>query len=75
MSKYERSQHFEALVRLRLAHAQASDDDRRSVLSIDDAITYAEAVMSALAAEDALAEMEAETNAVEQASSATDPRD
>jgi hypothetical protein len=74
MTRYDRSQHFEALVRLRLAYDQASDDDRRSVLSIDDAITYADAVMSALAAEDALADLEADANAVEQTSSA-EPRD
>ena len=59
MSRYERSQHFETLVRLRVGYAQATDFDRRSVLSIDDAITYAEAVMAALSAEEALVETEA----------------
>lgn len=60
MSRYERSQHFEALVRLRIAYAAGTDFDRRSILSIEDAITYGEAVMAALSAEDAFVHLEAE---------------
>ena len=60
MSRYERSQHFEALVRLRIAYAAGTDFDRRSILSIEDAIAYGEAVMAALSAEDALVQLESE---------------
>ena len=74
MSRYERGRFFEALCELRGAHGRAPDDDRRSVISIEDVITYAEAVMVALAAEDALADTEP-TVAEEETSSTGDPRD
>jgi hypothetical protein len=79
MSRYERSQHFEALVRLRIAYAAGTDFDRRSILSIEDAITYGEAVMAALSAEDAFVHLEAEAadaNATgEELHTSLDPRD
>ena len=75
MSRYDRSRHFEILVALRIAYGQLSADDQRSVISIDDVITYAEAVMTALVAEDALARLEAEAGAPEAAHSLLDPRD
>ncbi len=77
MSTYDRSRHFETLVALRLGYGSAATDDRRSAISVDDMITYAEAVMSALTAEDALVahEAEAEGPATEKISSTLDPRD
>jgi hypothetical protein len=51
MSRYQRTQFFEALCSLQATYAERSDFDRRSVLSID-AIAYAEAVMIATSAED-----------------------
>ena len=45
MSRDERNAYFERLVTLKLR--PAGDDDRRSVISIEDAIVYAEAVMLA----------------------------
>jgi len=48
MSRYERSQFFDEIYRLREGYARASRDDRRVTLSVDDAILYAEAVMGAL---------------------------
>lgn len=48
MSRYERSQFFDAIYRLREGYATASADDRRVTMSVDDAILYAEAVMGAL---------------------------
>jgi hypothetical protein len=75
MSRYERSQYFEAICRLQAAYLNRSDDDRRSDLSIDDAMAYAEAVMAAFAAEAdgeaILDEIEAEAAS----SSSGDPRD
>ncbi len=77
MGTYDRSRHFETLMALRLGYASAATDDRRSTISIDDMITYAEAVMSALAAEDALVAREAEaaSEAGEKITSTLDPRD
>ena len=75
MSRYERSQYFEALFRLKGANDDASAIDRRSEISVDDAIAYAEAVMAAFAA----AEEEAiptDAHASPQESAALgDPRD
>jgi hypothetical protein len=51
MSRYERAQFFETLCRLQAAYLDRSGDDRRSDLSIDDAMAYAEAVMAAFALE------------------------
>ena len=48
MSRYERSQYLETLCSLRAWYLAAPADDRRSTLSIEDAIVYAEAVMVAL---------------------------
>jgi hypothetical protein len=45
MSRSERNTYFEKLVALKLR--TGGEDDRRSVISIDDAIVYAEAVMLA----------------------------
>jgi hypothetical protein len=52
MSRYERTQYFEALCRLRATHEAATDDDRRSILSVEDAIAHAEAVLVAYDAAD-----------------------
>jgi hypothetical protein len=60
MSRYERDQYFEALCTLRDAYARLSDDDRRSSLMIEDAVTYAETVMEALQAEETGADVEAD---------------
>jgi hypothetical protein len=75
MSRYDRTQYFEALCQLRAAYAARSDFDRRPVLSIDDAIAYAEAVMFAVSAE--AEEMEAfdEAAAQQESTALGDPRD
>jgi hypothetical protein len=52
MSRYERAQFFETLLELRAKHDAASEFDRRSEISIDDAIAYAEAVMMAISLSD-----------------------
>ena len=57
MSRYERGQFFEALCGLRDAYVERSDDDRRSSLLINDAVTYAEAVMVALDEKDRAADI------------------
>ena len=46
MSRFERTQYFEQLVELHLAYAMCGDDDRTSVISIDDAIEWAEAELA-----------------------------
>jgi hypothetical protein len=62
MSRYERRQFFEALCMMREGYTNRSDDDRRSALSVGDAIIYADAVMTALEADnDLLVEDEAAT--------------
>ncbi|MBA2382144.1 MAG: hypothetical protein H0V73_08545 [Chloroflexi bacterium] len=48
MSASVNHDHFERLVALRYGYL-SSADDRASVLSIEDAVTYAEAVMAAAA--------------------------
>jgi hypothetical protein len=60
MSRYERDQFFAALCTLRDAYACLSDDDRRSSLMIEDAVTCAEAVMQALHAADTAADVAAD---------------
>jgi hypothetical protein len=79
MSRYERAQFFEALLELREAYAVRSDFDRRSVISIEDAIAYSEAVMAALdiEAEDALVLDELETLRIlaQRTTAMGDPRD
>jgi len=42
MSKYERRQMFEEFCELRSRYADRGDEDRRAVLSIADAIAWAE---------------------------------
>jgi len=79
MSRYERTQYFEALVALRLTYEARSDYDRLSVISIEDAIAYSEAVMAALdiEAEDALVLDELETLRIlaQRTTAMGDPRD
>lgn len=60
MSRYERNQFFDEIYRLREGYANASTDDRRVTLSVDDAILYAEAVMGALEIEREEAKVAAE---------------
>ena len=52
MSRYERNEYFESLWAMRDAYATRPDEDRGALLSIPDALAYAEAVMLALDAED-----------------------
>lgn len=52
MSRYERGQFLERLCTLRAGYGQSAEDTRGS-LSIEDAMTYATAVMVALEAADA----------------------
>jgi hypothetical protein len=47
MSRFERTTYFERLVELHLVYAVRGDDDRTSVMTIDEAITWAEAELSA----------------------------
>ena len=65
MSRYERSQFFDEIYRLREGYARASRDDRRVTLSVDDAILYAEAVMGALEIEREEANVAAEMAAAD----------
>jgi hypothetical protein len=73
MSRYERTQYFEALVALRLTYEARSDFDRVSVISIEDAIAYSEAVMAALEIEDEAAVLDEVTT--ERSAAIGDPRD
>jgi len=73
MSRYERTQYFEALVALRLTYEARTDYDRISVISIEDAIAYSEAVMAALETEDEAAVLE--EVATERSTAMGDPRD
>jgi hypothetical protein len=76
MSRYERSQYFEALYRLKGDYDQASPMDRRSDISIDDAIAYAEAVMAAIAADEEETAMALEdSTAPQEPTAVSDPRD
>ncbi len=75
MSRYERGRYFEALCGLRDAYAERSDDDRRSSLLINDAITYAEAVMRALDDDETAAMLAEEAAIAAQSLPAGDPRD
>jgi hypothetical protein len=47
MGRYERKRYFDRLCEMRDAYG-SSPDDTRGTISIDDAIVYAEAVMTAL---------------------------
>jgi hypothetical protein len=73
MSRYERTQYFEALVALRLMYAARTDYDRISVISIEDAIAYSEAVMTALEIEDDAAVLDEVE--IERSTAMGDPRD
>lgn len=75
MTRYERAQYFEALFYMRVTYAAASDFDRRPVLSIDDAIAYAEAVMFAVSAEAEEALVFEELHGQQQPTAFGDPRD
>ena len=75
MSRYERNQFFDEIYRLREGYASASAVDRRVVLSIDDAILYAEAVMGALEIEREESVAASVTAAAEGATIVGDPRD
>jgi hypothetical protein len=79
MTRYDRTQFFETLLELRAAYAERSDFDRRSVISIEDAIAYSEAIMAALdiEAEDELVldELEALRILAQRTTTMGDPRD
>lgn len=51
MDKHERNRFFEQIAILRYRNRCAGDADRRSAISVDDAILWASAVMAALEAE------------------------
>jgi hypothetical protein len=74
MSRYERRQYFEALCQMKDGYANRSADDRRSALSVEDAIIYAEAVMAALEVDDEMALIEEEA-ALATETSSPEPRD
>ena len=75
MTRYERTQLFEALCHLRATYAARPEIDRRSELSIEDAIAYAEAVMFAVEAEDEEVRAFDELEAQQQTTALGDPRD
>jgi hypothetical protein len=75
MSRYERTLFFEALCHLQADYAERSDLDRRSELSIDDAVAYAEAIMFAIATDDAAAKMFDEYAEQQETTALSDPRD
>jgi hypothetical protein len=74
MSRYERAQFFETLYAMRDRYAARGDEDRRSTLSIEDAVIYADAVITANAAEELLV-AEDQGDAVEEPAPTGDPRD
>jgi hypothetical protein len=75
MSRYERGRYFEAICALRDGYATLSDEDTRSVLLVDDAIIYAEAVMRALDDGDDALDIAADAGIRTEAGSSADPRD
>ena len=76
MSRYERTQFFETLYRLRSGYDAATATDRRPSISIEDAIAYAEAVMAAIEAAEAEEALERDASATPQESTASgEPRD
>ena len=75
MTRYEKMQFFETLCALRTAYASRSDADRRPELSIEDAISYAEAVMFAVEAEADESRAFDELTAQPESSATGDPRD
>ncbi len=46
MSRYERTNYFERLVELHVIYAMRGDEDRTSVMTIDEAIAWVEAEMT-----------------------------
>ena len=72
MSRYERRQYFDRLCELRDGYGRDSDDTR-GVLSIEDAIAYASAVMIALEESDTAVETLADEALA--AAELLDPRD
>ena len=75
MSRYERMQFFETIYNLRATYAIRSDADRRAEISIEDAISYAEAVMAAIEAEAQEAQALGELEAQPESTAMGDPRD
>jgi hypothetical protein len=73
MSRYDQTLYFEALVALRLSYEARAEVDRTSVISIEDAITYSEAVMAALETDDDTAVLDEIT--IERSTAMGDPRD
>ena len=47
MSRFERTNYFERLIGLHVVHATCGTDDRTGVMTIDEAIAWAEAEMNA----------------------------
>lgn len=56
MSRFERTQYFERLVELHLLYAMRGDDDRTSVMTVDEAVAWAEAELDASPATDGTSE-------------------
>jgi len=75
MSRYERMQFFETIYNLRATYAIRSDADRRAEISIEDAISYAEAVMAAIEADAEEAQALGELEAQPESTATGDPRD
>lgn len=75
MSRFERSQFLETLCSLREWYLSAPADDRRTTLSIEDAIIYAEAVMVALEAEDRETQAQSGVSFEDLPASVSDPHD
>ena len=75
MSRYERMQFFETIYHLRATYAIRSDADRRGTISVDDVISYAEAVMFAIEAEAEEAQALGELDAQPESTATADPRD
>ena len=75
MSRYERMRFFEAIYNLRATYAIRSDADRRAEISIEDAISYAEAVMAAIEADAEEAQALGELEAQPESTATGDPRD
>jgi hypothetical protein len=75
MSRYERMLFFETIYNLRATYAIRSDADRRAEISIEDAISYAEAVMAAIEAEAEEAQALGELEAQPESTAMGDPRD
>jgi hypothetical protein len=68
-------QFFEVIYNLRATYAIRSDADRRAEISIEDAISYAEAVMATIEAEAEEAQALGELEAQPESTAMGDPRD